>query len=159
MTTRSAEDVLARARVASLVAALANGTPVELLRPELQRHGLGIHLTEVEAAWLWADEVPDAEPSSQLEAMRALAWALGLLSSLGAPDPEACAAVQDALDDPSLGELVLRDENELRAMLRSIEQAIAEGEAPPNERVDRERLVWRRRALRWALGEQAAWGE
>jgi len=90
---RSSEAILARARVLNLVEALSHGVSLELLRPELQRHGLGIHLTEREARWFSEEEKVDAEDPRT--AMIALAWALGLTRSLDGDDVE---AIRDALD-------------------------------------------------------------
>lgn len=141
---RNEEEVLARARVANLVGVLAGGTSVELVRPELQRHGLGIYLTEQEAAWFWEDAVPDERERAQLEAMLALGWALHLVPSLVPGGVEAYAVVQDALDDTSLAP-GLREEREIRAKLDEIERAHA---STPSEALAR-----RRDALRWLLGD------
>ena len=141
---RNEEEVLSRARVANLVGALAGGTPVEHLRPELQRHGLGIYLTEQEAAWFWDDVAPDERERAQLESMLALSWALGFVPTLAPGGVEAYAVVQDALDDTSLAP-GLREEREVRAMLDEIERAFA---SAPSEA-----LLRRRDALRWLLGD------
>lgn len=132
---RSAEDVLARARVLNLVGSLAKGTPIELLRPELHRHALGIHLTPQEARWFWEDAEIEASESAHFEAMLALAWVLRITPSIDSTLGE----VQDALDDTTFDVSSLREESAVRAMLATLER------------------LWHRRALRWALDESVEW--
>jgi len=123
---RSEEEALARARVLNLIEARASGISLELLRPELQRHGLGIHLTEQEARWLADEEPVDADDPRA--AMKAIAWALGITGSLDG-DVE---AIRDALDalTPSIA---IREERVIRSQL-----AATTGSAQA--------------ALRWVLG-------
>ena len=127
---RSEEDALARARVLNLVDARARGVSSELLRPELQRHGLGIHLTEQEARWLTEEEEP-VEADDPQAAMKAIAWALRITGSLDG-DVE---AIRDALDalTPSIA---LREEAVIRSQL-----ALATGSAQA--------------ALHWVLGSRS----
>lgn len=124
---RSEEAILARARVLNLVEALSHGVSLELLRPELQRHGLGIHLTEREARWFAEEEAVDADDPRA--AMTALAWALGITGSLDGADVE---AIRDALDalTPSIA---MRESSVIQSQL-----AATTGSAQA--------------ALRWVLG-------
>jgi hypothetical protein len=117
---RSEEAILARARILNLVEALSHGVSLELLRPELQRHGLGIHLSEREARWFSDEEAVEMEDPRS--AMIALAWTLGLTRSLEGEDVE---AIRDALDalTPSVA---LREESTIRAKLETLAPGSAE---------------------------------
>jgi hypothetical protein len=133
MPVRIEEEVLARARAIHLSACLAEGTPVVLLREELHRHGLGIHLTKREVAWFWEHDAIDETAESLSTSASALAWVLGLVTTIDGSDRDALA---DVLDERS-PTATMRTDDDVRAML------------------DRDTRVDVRRALVWTLGDEA----
>jgi len=117
---RSAEDATARAVALYAVIAVREGAPADTVRESLDERGLTGWLTDRERRFIAqpADEGELAQISWRVEALAALAWALGLVQELPLEGAEGIPADVFASIDPD-GSRGHRDQD---VQLRPVEQ-------------------------------------
>ena len=117
---RPAEDAIARAVALYAVIAVREGTPADMARESLEERGLTGWLSERERGFIAqpVDEGELVEMSWRIEALAALAWALGLVEELPLEGAEGVPAEVFAPIDPD-GSRGARDRD---VRLRPVEQ-------------------------------------
>lgn len=155
---RSPLEVLARARALSLLSIVEDGMYTEMIPGFVEELGLEPWLTDEERAWYAGAAEMSVTDGYRIEAMLVMAWALGLMPTLGDRDPEAYGPVLCLLQNLEATKpeelLAPRADAELRKMIAELDQLVARGEVPPSER---ETVRFRRAALRWMLDDNADW--
>jgi Domain of unknown function (DUF4272) len=162
MAVRSPDEVLARARALSLLSIVEDGMYTDMIPSFVEELALEPWLTDQERAWLAGDADLSAVDGYRTEAMLVMAWALGLMPTLGDRHPDAYGPILcllQNLETTKPEDIVSpRADADLRTMLAELDAIAARGDAPPpNERFGEPCLRFRRAALRWLLDANADW--